>query len=240
MNPSTSARLATLATLTALLAACGGGGGGGDGPIFVPPAPPPAPTACVATPPPPAPAPGAQPPQVTLAMSNSAGVNGNVVLTLNPTAAPVTTANFLAYVNAGFYNCTVIHRHAPNFVLQGGGYTGPLVAGGTLPTLKPPTRANIVLEDNAGQSNLRLTVAMARTSLADSANSQFFFNLADNLFLNRTAIDRGYAVFGSVTSGSEVVTAMTAAPCIAWPAFLDPGECLPSPNITITAAAQTR
>ncbi len=238
MNSSTSARLATLSTLTALLAACGGGGSGSDGPIFVPPAPPPAPTACLATPPPPAPAPGVQPPQVTFAMSNGAGVNGNVVLTLNPTAAPVTTANFLAYVNAGFYNCTVIHRHTANFVLQGGGYTGPLVAGGTLPTLKPPTRANIVLEDNAGLSNLSLTVAMARSDQPDSANTQFFFNLADNVRLDRTPARRGFAVFGSVTAGSEVVTAMRAAPCT--PAAIAFDGCLPIPNITITDAAQTR
>jgi peptidyl-prolyl cis-trans isomerase A (cyclophilin A) len=238
MTPHTSARLATLSALSALLAACGGGGGS-DGPIFVPPSPPPAPAACVATPPPPAPAPGAQPPQVTLTLSNGAGVNGNVVLTLNPTATPVTTANFLAYVNAGFYNCTVIHRHAPDFVLQGGGYAGPLVAGSAFPTPKP-TNPNIVLEDNAGLSNLRLTVAMARTNLPDTANSQFFFNLANNLFLDRTANARGYAVFGSVTSGADVVTAMTTAPCTAWAGFLGVGECLPSPNITITAAAQTR
>ncbi len=236
MNPTTSARLATLTSLTALLAACGGGGGS-DGPVFVPPAP--APAACVATPPPPAPAPGALPPQVTLAMSNGAGVSGNIVLTLNPTAAPVTTANFLAYVNTGFYNCTVIHRHVPGFVLQGGGYAAPLTATGTA-TLKPTTRAPIVLEDNAGLSNVALSVAMARTAAPDSATAQFFFNLVNNTGLDRNPVTgaRGYAVFGSVSAGSELVTAMRAAPCT--PAAVAGDGCLPVPNITITSAVQTR
>lgn len=228
-------QLTTLLALQALLlAACGGGGGdSGNGPA-------PAPAACVPTMPPAPPTPATQPPQVTLALSNGAGVNGNVVLTLNPTAAPVTVANFLSYVNAGFYSCTVIHRYTPGFVAQGGGYAGPLTAGGPLPTLKT-TNAPIVLEDNAGLSNLRLTVAMARTGTPDSATSQFFVNLGDNIFLDRTASARGYAVFGTVTAGSDVIAAMASAPCLAWPALLPAdGSCLPSPNITITSAAQTR
>ncbi len=242
MNPSPANRLTSLATLsalTALLAACGGGGGGNDAPIFTPPPPPPAPAACVAAPPPPAPAPGAEPPQVTLAVSNGAGVSGNLVLTLNPTAAPVTTANFLSYVNAGFYNCTVFHRHVPNFILQGGGYAGPLTASGAA-TLKPPLAAAIVLEDNTGLSNAALTIAMARTNVADSATSQFFFNLVNNPGLDRNTATgaRGYAVFGSITAGAEVLTAMRAAPCTAAAVALD--GCLPVPNITITSAAQTR
>jgi peptidyl-prolyl cis-trans isomerase A (cyclophilin A) len=89
-------------------------------------------------------------------------------------------------------------------------------------------------------SNTKLTVAMARTNAPDSATSQFFINLVDNLFLNPTATARGYAVFGSVTAGADLVTAMAAAPCTAWPALLPGGDCLPSPNLTVSSAVQTR
>ncbi len=212
-------RLLAALAMSSLLAACGGGGGSDA-------APPPTVTL---------------PPQVTMTVSNGAGVSGNIVITLEDTKAPATVANFLAYVRAGFFNGTVIHRNSPGFVLQGGGFAGPLVAGGPLPTAKT-TNAPIVLEDNAGLSNLRLTVAMARTGVADSATSQFFINLANNTFLDRTATARGYAVFGTVTAGADLVTAMAAAPCTAWPAWsaLPAGDCLPSPNLTVTAATQTR
>jgi len=178
-------------------------------------------------------------PQVTLSFSNGAGVNGNLVITLEPARAPVTVNNFLSYVNSNFYGGTVIHRHSPAFVLQGGGFAGPLVAGGANPTPKP-TNAAIMLEDNAGLSNVRLTVAMARTNAADSATSQFFINLASNTSLDRTAAARGYAVFGTITGGIDLVNTMVAAPCTAWAGFLFAGECLPSPNITLTSAVQTR
>jgi peptidyl-prolyl cis-trans isomerase A (cyclophilin A) len=210
----------------ALLGACGGGGGGAAVELLPPP-PPPATLA----------------PQVTLTVSNGAAVSGNLVITLTPEQTPVTVANFLAYVRSGFFNGTVIHRNSPGFVLQGGGYAGPMVAGGTVPALKP-NNAAIVLEDATSLPNLRWTVAMARTGVADSATSQFFINLADNNFLNRnnavTPATRGYAVFGTVTAGTDLVTAMAGAPCTAWPALLGNGECLPSPNLTITSAIQTR
>ena len=234
----TSMRLlfSTLAATT-LLSACGGGGGDAGSPAPTPPPPPPAAVLCTAgTTNPPA---AATAPQVTLSLSNGAGVNGDVVLTLDSARAPITVANYLRYVNAGFYDGTVFHRNVPGFVLQGGGYAGPLTAGGAIPNEKP-TNANITLEDNVGLSNICLTVAMARTSAPDTANSQFFVNLASNTFLDRTATARGYAVFGSVTSGNAVLTAAINANCTAWPAFLGTGECLPSPNITITRARQTR
>ncbi len=225
---------------TALLTACGGGGGGAGSPAPTPPSPPPPPPpAVLCTPGTTNPAPGATAPQVTLTLSNGASVNGDVVLTLDPTRAPTTVRNFLAYVNAGFYDGTVFHRHAPGFVIQGGGYAGPLTAGGTTPTEKP-TNAPITLEDNAGLSNVCLTVAMARTNAPDSATSQFFVNLANNTFLDRTSTARGYAVFGSVTSGNAVLTAAINATCTTWSGFLPAGDCLPSPNITITRARQTR
>jgi cyclophilin family peptidyl-prolyl cis-trans isomerase len=179
-------------------------------------------------------------PQVTLAVSNGAGVAGNVVITLTPQQTPITVTNFLNYVNAGYYAGTVFHRLASNFVIQGGGYAAPLTAGGTLPTHKA-TNAAITLEDNAGLSNVRWTVAMARTNVPDSATSEFFFNLVDNTFLDRTTTARGYAVFGTITAGTDVVTAMSGAPCAAWPAFFGGGtDCLPSPNLVVTGAVQTR
>ena len=240
----TSMRLlfSTLAATT-LLSACGGGGGSAGSPAPTPPPPPPAAVLCTAgTTNPPA---AATAPQVTLSLSNGAGVNGDVVLTLDSARAPITVANYLRYVNAGFYDGTVFHRNVPGFVLQGGGYAGPLTAGGAIPTEKP-TNANITLEDNVGLSNVCLTVAMARLGdpNINSANSQFFVNLASNTFLDPGTTNgvprRGYAVFGSVTSGNAVLTAAINANCTAWPAFLGTGECLPSPNITITRARQTR
>lgn len=229
LNTRTTTRCALLASLTAL-AACGGGGGSA-------PAPAPAPVACTATPPPPPPVTVSAEPQVTLAITNGAGVAGTVVLTLNRTATPVTVANFLQYVNDGFYNCTVFHRHSPGFVLQGGGYAAPLNPGGTVPPLKP-TRPAIALEVGRGLSNTANTIAMARTTALDSATSQFFFNLVDNVGLDTAG--GGYAVFGRITAGAEVITAARSAPCVGWTGFTLSGECVHSPNLIITAAIQTR
>jgi peptidyl-prolyl cis-trans isomerase A (cyclophilin A) len=178
-------------------------------------------------------------PQVTMTVSNGAGVSGSFVITLAPQQAPITVKNFLAYVNSGFYNGTVIHRittvaTAGVEVVQGGGYSAP-VAASALPALKA-TNPAIVLEDNAGLSNINLSVAMARTNAPDSATSQFFINVANNLNLDRTPTTRGYAVFGQVTSGANVVAAMKAAPCVS--ALVS--ACLPIPNLVITNAAQTQ
>jgi peptidyl-prolyl cis-trans isomerase A (cyclophilin A) len=173
-------------------------------------------------------------PQVTLTTSNGAGVNGNIVITLEPVKAPVTTDNFLAYIQSGFYVNTAYHRAISGFVVQGGGYAAPITAA-TTPAPKA-TNAPIVLEDGAGLSNLKYTVAMARTGVPDSATSQFFINLVNNTFLDKAGTARGYAVFGTVTAGTAVVDAMGVAPCTA-SAY---SECVPIPNITITAAAQTR
>ncbi len=179
-------------------------------------------------------------PQVTFAMSNGGAVNGDLVITLDPAKAPITVNNFLTYVNTGFYNGTIIHRNSPGFVLQGGGFAGPLVVSNTAPTLKT-TNAAIVLEDNTGLLNLKNTLSMARTNAPDSGTSQFFINLVDNPFLDRAGNNRGYAVFGTITSGTGLVTTMAAAPCVAWSAVTaGPSECFPSPNITITSATQTR
>lgn len=172
-------------------------------------------------------------PQVTLDISG--GAQGSLVLTLDPAKVPVSVDNFLRYVGEAFYDGTAIHRHVPGFVLQGGGYAAPLSTAG----LPPPkaTHAPIALEVGRGLSNLRYTVAMARSSAPDSATSQFFVNLADNTDLD--TLGGGYAVFGTITSGTAVVEAMRAAACIET-LFLFAGECLPAPNLVITMARQTR
>ena len=238
MNASTTTtRAALLASLTAL-AACGGGGGD----AAPAPAPVPPPVACTSSPPPAPPVTVSAEPQVTFAVTNGFGVSGTMVLTLNRTAAPVTVANFLQYVNSGFYNCTVFHRLVPGFVLQGGGFATPLTARGVALGATKPTNAPIVLEDNNGLSNRRWTLAMARTGQPDTATSQFFINVVDNnTILDRTPTTRGYAVFGTVTAGTEVVTAALAAPnCVSLESVFGDRSCLRSPYLTITAAIQTR
>ncbi len=176
-------------------------------------------------------------PQVTMTVSNGAGVNGSLVITLAPDKAPITVDNFLAYVNSGFYNGTIFHRVVVTptpFVIQGGGFL-PIT---TLPPVaKAGLRPAIVLEDDKGLLNTQWSVAMARTSVADSATSQFFVNLVANSFLDRTATTRGYAVFGSVTTNTALATAIGNAPCSPITGF---SECAPSPNVVINSAAQTQ
>ena len=125
---------------------------------------------------------------------------GDIVLQMYHQNSPITTTNFLSYVDAGFYNSTIIHRVVNNFVVQGGGYD---IDGYFKTTLDP-----IINEANNGLSNIRGTVAMARLNDPDSANSQFFFNLVDNSFLDYSANSAGYAVFALVVSGMEVVDAI--------------------------------
>jgi peptidyl-prolyl cis-trans isomerase A (cyclophilin A) len=170
-------------------------------------------------------------PQVTLTLGGP--VAGNVVITLEPVKAPITTDNFLAYIKSGFYVGTAFHRLVSSFVLQGGAYVAPITATAT-PVARTPN-ANIALE--VGKlSNVKYTLAMARGSDANSANSQFFFNLVDNIGLDTNA--GGYAVFGTVTSGMALVDQLALASCTVSP-FLG-NFCVPIPNITITAATQTR
>ena len=176
-------------------------------------------------------------PQVTMNFSNGAGVAGEIVLTLAPDKTPVTVGNFLDYVNSGFYTGTVFHRVSPGFVVQGGGYTAPLDANNQ--TLKP-TNAPIPLEVGTGLSNTQWTIAMARTSDPASATSQFFINLVDNSGSLDPGLSAGYAVFGTVTSGTPAITAIVGAPCTAIPLFLPTGECTPTPNMVITSAMQTQ
>ena len=172
-------------------------------------------------------------PQVTFTISNGAAVSGTMVITLLPEYAPATVANFLAYVNGGFYPNTIIHRYDAGFVLQGGGYTSPVTAT-DVPTHKATT-APIALEIKV--SNVLGTVAMARGSALNSATSEFFINLSNNnTFLDTSA--GGYAAFGYI-SNLTLVNAMKTAPCVSSTLTTGLG-CLPVPNLVITGATQTR
>ncbi len=134
---------------------------------------------------------------------------GTLVVALDADAAPITVENFLAYVDDGFYDgadgmgATVFHRVIDGFVVQGGGFTE---GGG-----KKATDDAIVLESDNGLFNRAGTIAMARTNSPDSATSQFYFNLVDNDFLDYTdASNPGYAVFGQLVEGAEVLSALGA------------------------------
>lgn len=123
---------------------------------------------------------------------------GNIKAELYPEKAPKTVENFLAYVKAGFYDGTIFHRVIPGFVIQGGGFTKDMKQKKTNPA--------IALESQNGLKNARGTLAMARTNDPNSATSQFFVNLKDNAMLDYPKPDgNGYAVFGKVTSGLEIV-----------------------------------
>ena len=125
---------------------------------------------------------------------------GTIELELDSEKAPVTVANFVEYASDGHYEDTVFHRVIPGFMIQGGG----LASNGAEKTTRDP----IVLESNNGLRNVRGTIAMARTSVPDSATSQFFVSLVDNPFLDYSAGNDGYAVFGRVVEGMDVVDAI--------------------------------
>jgi peptidyl-prolyl cis-trans isomerase A (cyclophilin A) len=194
-----------VAALT-LLSACGGGGSG-DAVTPLPTAKPnPVPTAPTMT----CSAAGiaastASPLAATVCMLTS---KGEIVIELESVKAPITVANFLQYVKSGYYSSTIFHRVVPSFVVQGGGFTtGGVAKAGTL--------APIVLENQNGLSNVRGTIAMARTTAVDSATGQFYFNSVDNKTLDYSATvtgKNGYAVFGRVISGLAAVDAIGAEP----------------------------
>ncbi|GIX25400.1 MAG: peptidyl-prolyl cis-trans isomerase [Caldimonas sp.] len=130
--------------------------------------------------------------------------HGDIVIQLDAAQAPKTVENFLGYVRAGHYDGTIFHRVIDGFMIQGGGFTPDMV--------QKPTRAPIPLESRNGLSNLRGTIAMARTMDPNSATAQFFINVKDNPFLDAAnAPDRqGYAVFGRVVAGMDVVDKIKA------------------------------
>ena len=154
---------------------------------------------------------------------------GSIVLELDPVAAPITVNNFLSYVNSGFYRNTLFHRVISGFMIQGGGYTAGLVK-------KDGQKDPIVLESSNGLTNLRGTVAMARTSNLNSATSEFFINHVDNSFLNYSITNPGYAVFGKVIQGMEVVDAIAGKATTVRNGLAD----VPNDEITITGALQIK
>jgi peptidyl-prolyl cis-trans isomerase A (cyclophilin A) len=129
---------------------------------------------------------------------------GDLVLELDRAKAPKTVDNFLQYVRAGHYNGTIFHRVIDGFMIQGGGYKADMS--------EKPTRAPIPLESRNGLSNVRGTVSMARTGVPDSATAQFFINVNDNIMLDQPQArdGHGYAVFGKVVEGMDVVDKIRA------------------------------
>lgn len=139
----------------------------------------------------------------TVKLATSAG---DIVVELDAAKAPKTVANFVEYVKAGHYDGTVFHRVIPNFMIQGGGMTADMK--------EKTTRAPIPLESGNGLDNVRGTIAMARTMDPNSATAQFFINVTDNGFLNKAQSrdGNGYAVFGKVVSGMDVVDKIRVVP----------------------------
>jgi len=129
---------------------------------------------------------------------------GDIVIELNNEKAPLSTANFLSYVDKGFYEGTIFHRIIPNFMIQGGGFTADMS--------QKPTGPGVKNEWKNGLKNVRGSIAMARTAIADSGTSQFFINVVDNPFLDQPRDGAAYAVFGKVVSGMEVVDKIKAVP----------------------------
>jgi len=149
-----------------------------------------------------------KPEESTISMETTLG---KITLVLDVDNAPITSTNFIDYVNAGFYDgsdglgATVFHRVIDDFMIQGGGFTE---SGTQKETLDPIENEAL----SSGLSNLRGTIAMARTSLPNSATSQFYINVVDNTFLDATTEEAGYTVFGTVTSGMEVADNIAVVP----------------------------
>jgi peptidyl-prolyl cis-trans isomerase A (cyclophilin A) len=128
---------------------------------------------------------------------------GTITIQLDAKHAPLSTANFLSYVDAKFYDGTIFHRIIPDFMVQGGGFTADMT--------EKPTQAPIHNESTNGLKNLRGTIAMARTSDPDSATAQFYLNLVDNPALDPAGAP-GYAVFGKIIGGLDVIDKMAHVP----------------------------
>ncbi|HNN16834.1 MAG TPA: peptidylprolyl isomerase [Giesbergeria sp.] len=150
---------------------------------------------------------------------------GDIVVELNPAKAPKTVENFLKYVADKHYDGTIFHRVIDGFMIQGGGFTPDM--------LQKPMRPPIPLEATNGLKNDTYTIAMARTNVPDSATAQFFINVKDNAMLNAPQPDgHGYAVFGKVVSGTEVVDKIKGVPT----GNKGPFQNVPTTPVVITSA----
>ena len=150
---------------------------------------------------------------------------GDITLELDEAKAPKSVENFLAYVKKGHYDNTVFHRVIPGFMVQGGGFTSEMS--------QKPTRPPVVLEAKNGLKNQVGTIAMARTADPNSATSQFFINVRDNISLDAPNPDgNGYAVFGKVVSGMDVINKIKAVPTTTKP----PHQNVPVTPVVITSA----
>jgi len=155
---------------------------------------------------------------------------GEIVIELYPDKAPKSVENFLQYVRDDHYKGTIFHRVIGNFMIQGGGYTADFYKAGTPKYGEKPTRAPIPLESRNGLRNDTGWVAMARTSNPDSATSQFYINTVDNAMLNHPQPDgHGYAVFGKVVKGMDVVNRIRAVRTTSMGPFRD----VPADPVTI-------
>lgn len=158
---------------------------------------------------------------------------GTIELELDEAKAPITVKNFVDYAKAGFYEGTIFHRVIPGFMVQGGGFTKEMK--------QKETKTPIKNEAGNGLKNDKYTVAMARTMVVDSATAQFFINVADNAFLNHrseTMSGFGYAVFGKVTKGQDVVDKIAAVKTTTvFPHQNVPETPVVIEKVTITAAA---
>jgi peptidyl-prolyl cis-trans isomerase A (cyclophilin A) len=149
---------------------------------------------------------------------------GSITAELDADKAPLSVSNFLAYADQKFYDGTIFHRVIPGFMAQGGGFTADMN--------QKPTQKPVKNEAGNGLKNARGTLAMARTSVVDSATAQFFINLVDNSFLNHSAPTPqgfGYAVFGKVTAGMDVVDQIAKVPT----GNSGPFQNVPSKPVTI-------
>ncbi len=164
------------------------------------------------------------PAMVQLTMSTS---KGEIKLELDPEKAPISTANFLSYVDKQFYEGTIFHRVIAGFMIQGGGFTADMQ--------QKPTDAPIKNEWQNGLKNMRGTIAMARTNAPDSATSQFYINVVDNGMLDMPRGGAAYAVFGKVVGGMDVVDAIKAVPTGSKNGMGD----VPTETVTINSVVQT-
>ena len=149
---------------------------------------------------------------------------GEIEIELNAEKAPISTANFLSYVDSGYYAGTQFHRVIPGFMVQGGGFDADMQ--------QKDTQAPIKNEADNGLHNVRGTLAMARTQVRDSATSQFFINHKDNAFLDHGSRDFGYAVCGQVTRGMDVIDKIAQVPT----ANRGGNQNVPREPVLITAA----